>query len=268
MVLIQSNPLKYRMYIDEVGNSDLNASADPNHRYLSLTGVVLELGYVQAAVFPALEDLKARYFHSHPDDPIIFHRKELVNRREPFEALRDPQVEMSFNGELIELIRTLDYTVFTAVIDKLEHQQRYQTWRFDPYHYCLTVLVERYALWLQTRQAVGDVMAESRGGKEDRRLKESFERVYEKGSDFIEPVVFSQVLTSRQLKVKPKSNNIAGLQLADLLAHPSFRATLARHNRESLPGNFGGQIAQILEDSKYCRSPHGKIDGWGRKWLP
>ena len=264
----QANPLKYRMYIDEVGNSDLNASADPNHRYLSLTGIVLELSYVQAVVFPALEDLKARYFHSHPDDPIVFHRKELVNRREPFEALRNPLVEQSFNQELIKLVRTLDYTIFTVVIDKLEHQQRYQTWRFDPYHYCLTVLVERYALWLKKRQEVGDIMAESRGGKEDRRLKDSFERVYEKGSDFIDAVVFTHVLTSRQLKVKPKSNNIAGLQLADLLAHPSFRATMARHNRESLPENFGGQIARILEDSKYCRSPRGKIDGWGRKWLP
>ena len=37
----QANSLKYRMYIDEVGNSDLNASTDPNHRYLSLTGVAV-----------------------------------------------------------------------------------------------------------------------------------------------------------------------------------------------------------------------------------
>jgi len=34
--------MKYRMYVDEVGNSDLGASLDPNHRYLSLTGVVLQ----------------------------------------------------------------------------------------------------------------------------------------------------------------------------------------------------------------------------------
>jgi hypothetical protein len=70
------------------------------------------------------------------------------------------------------------------------------------------------------------------------------------------------------LKVKSKSNNIAGLQLADLLAYPSYRATLARQNNDSLPNNYGGQIAQILEESKYCRSTRGKINGWGRKWLP
>ncbi len=82
------------------------------------------------------------------------------------------------------------------------------------------------------------------------------------------PEEFAARLTSRQLKVKAKANNIAGLQLADLLAHPSFRATLARHQGEPLPNNFGGQIAQILEDSKYSRSLRGRIEGWGRKWLP
>lgn len=138
--------MKFRLYVDEVGNPDLEASQDPNHRYLSLTGVILELGYVDAKVFPALEDLKRRYLGSHADDPVILHRKELVNKKHPFEALRDPPIERTFNAELLQLLEELDYTVLTAVIDKLEHLQRYQVWRFDPYHYCLTVLVERYVL--------------------------------------------------------------------------------------------------------------------------
>jgi len=28
--------MKYRLYVDEVGNPDMGASEDPNHRYLSL----------------------------------------------------------------------------------------------------------------------------------------------------------------------------------------------------------------------------------------
>jgi hypothetical protein len=111
-------------------------------------------------------------------------------------------------------------------------------------------------------------MAESRGGKEDRRLKDSFERVCEGGSDFVPPDQFAAHLTSRQLKVKSKANNIAGLQIADIVAHPSFRATLARREGKPLATNFGGQIAQMLEESKYHRNPAGVIEGWGRKWLP
>lgn len=260
--------MKYRLYVDEVGNSDLGASQNPNHRYLSLTGVILELGYVESMVFPEMEDLKRRYFHSHPDDPVILHRKELVNKKPPFESLRDPDIERAFYEELIGIIKEFEYVVITIVIDKLEHTRRYTTWRFDPYHYCLTVIVERYVLWLRSGNTTGDVMAESRGGKEDRRLKDSFERVHSSGSNFMPPEDFQTYLTSRQLKAKPKSNNIAGLQLADLIAHPSYRATLARHEHQRLPNNFGGRIAQILEDEKYYRSDGGQIEGWGRKWLP
>ena len=111
-------------------------------------------------------------------------------------------------------------------------------------------------------------MAESRGGKEDRRLKDSFERVCEQGSDFVPPDQFAAQLTSRQLKVKSKANNIAGLQIADIVAHPSFRATLARREGKPLAANFGGQIALMLEETKYHRNAAGVLEGWGRKWLP
>jgi len=260
--------MKYLLYVDEFGNSDLKASTNPNHRYLSLTGVIMELAYVRTTVFPAIEALKTRYFDSHPDDPLILHRKELVNKRYPFNRLRDPHVEQDFNRDLLGLLREMDYWVITTVIDKLEHQRRYTVWRYDPYHYCLAVLVERYVRWLEKENAVGDVLAESRGGKEDRRLKDSFARLYEKGTDYMRAEKLEAYLTSKQLKVKPKSNNIAGLQIADLIAHPSFKATQARHHNRPLPDNFGGKIAAILENDKYQRSPSGRIDGWGRKWLP
>lgn len=260
--------MKYRLYVDEVGNPDMGASEDPNHRYLSLTGVILELGYVDAVVHPRVEDLKRRYFGSHADEPVVLHRKELVNQRPPFDALRDPAVRQCFDVELLHLLRDLDYVVLTTVIDKLEHGQRYQVWRYDPYHYCLHVILERYVLWLERCNATGDVMAESRGGREDRRLKASFDGIWRTGTDYVEAARLQARLTSRQLKVKPKANNISGLQIADLIAHPSFRACLALRDQQPLAENFGGRIAEILEQVKYDRSPDGRVEGWGRKWLP
>ena len=260
--------MKYRLYVAEVGNSDMGASHDPNHRYLSLTGVIIELGHVRDVVFPEIEGLKRRFFASHPDEPLILHRKELVNKSYPFHALRNPGVESLFNNKLLGLLRELNYVVITVVIDKLEHNQHYQVWKFDPYHYSLAVVLERYILWLKRNDCQGDVMAESRGGKEDRRLKASFSTHYNRGTDFLASSMFVVRLTSNELKIKPKSNNIAGLQLADLIAHPSYKATLAHQNQQDLPDNFGGRIAKILESSKYNRSPEGEIEGWGRKWLP
>lgn len=256
------------MYVDEVGNADLKASADPNHRYLSLTGVVFSLDYVDRVVAPELEALKRRYFKAHVDEPLILHRKELVNRKYPFQVLRDSRVEEAFNADLLSLLQRLRYKVITVVIDKLEHCRRYQSWEKHPYHYCQEVLVERYVSSMDAVGKVGDVLAESRGGKPDRDLKDAYQSIYTAGTEWVDGEVFQRRLTSRELKLRRKSDNVAGLQLADLIAHPSFKATLLGRRGEPLPSDFGGRIAAILEAGKYRCSPTGEIDGWGRKWLP
>ena len=153
---------KYRIYIDEVGNHDLKHADDPNQRYLGLTGVVFELGYVSNELFPRLEALKTKYFKSHPDNPTVLHRK--INKKPPFEALRDPDIANAFDRELLRLLTELEFVVMTVVLDKKQHKEQYLVWRHDPYHYCLKVLVERFVRFLESKGAVGDVMAESRGG--------------------------------------------------------------------------------------------------------
>jgi hypothetical protein len=219
--------MKYRMYIDEVGNSDLKSSDNPLHRFLSLTGVIIELGYVSDFLFPEIEKLKVKYFKSHPDNPIILHRKELVNAKYPFKVLKNEEIKSQFDQELLSFLKKWEYTVVTVCLDKKAHKDTYNVWRYDPYHYCLALLLERYTFFLESIFEQGDVMGESRGGKEDRRLKASFEKLWNEGTQYISPQRFHDVFTSKQLKVKPKSNNISGLQLADLIAHPSRNEILS-----------------------------------------
>ena len=243
--------MKYRIYIDEVGNPDIDSSDDPNHRFLSLTGVIAELGYTEKVIHPQMEALKTKYFHSHPDDPVIFHRKEMVNAKPPFESLQTQQTREQFDCELLGLLSSWDYTVITVCLDKRKHKEIYTTWRYDPYHYCLAVLLERFALFLRRKDARGDVIAESRGGKEDKRLKDSFSRLWQNGTEYINADIFRQALTSKELKVKPKANNISGLQLADILAHPSRTDILCANKlweKELAP--FAKAVAEIL-DQKY-----------------
>ena len=260
--------MKYRLYIDEVGNSDMNSSTDPNHRYLSLTGVVIDLDHVKQVVYTELEALKARFFSSHPDEPISLHRRELVRRLFPFQALNDPETRQRFDEALLALLIKWEYRVISVVIDKQEHQARYTVWKYHPYHYCMHVLLERYVMFLEGEQLFVDVMVEARGGKEDTKLKESFTRVWEHGTDHIKSKRFQSRFTSREIKLKQKTNNIAGLQIADLIAHPSFRAMRQQRSGETPSLDFGTQIVQILKNGKYLQSTSGKIDGWGRKWLP
>jgi len=107
-------------------------------------------------------------------------------------------------------------------------------------------------------------MAESRGGKEDRRLKLSFRRLWEKGTDYVSFKLFQSVFTSRELKVKPKANNIAGLQLADLLAHPSRNEILRENGLLTKPlAPFAQQVIAILQRKYDCQG--GRV--FGRKFL-
>lgn len=258
----------YRMYVDEVGNHDLGPSTDdPNHRYLSLTGVIMDLQHVADVVAPSLEDLKRKHLQSHPDDPVILHRKEIPGAKGPFSILRDADARKAFDRDLLQILRSAKYAVVTATIDKKAHKEQYDTWTHEPYHYCLEVAIERYVLCLEDWRATGDVMAESRGGRLDLALKRAYSRRYDLGTDYVAADRFQRHLTSHELKVKPKSANIAGLQMADLIAHPSFRYMLCQKEGGEL-APFGELVASELASRKYRRSPSGAISGWGTKWLP
>jgi hypothetical protein len=175
----------------------------------------------------------------------------MMNAYPPFEGLKDPQTRAGFDLELLRLLAAWEYTVISVCLDKKKHKETYTTWRYDPYHYCLAVLLERFVFYLHRKNAQGDAMAESRGGKEDRRLKDSFERLWRNGTDYLAPEELGASLTSRQLKVKIKANNIAGVQLADLIAHPSRNEILEEHGyRSGEISPFGREVIKILQ-AKY-----------------
>lgn len=227
----------------------------------------MDLQYVREVFQPQLEGLKSTYFDSHPDEPIVFHRKELLYAKPPFSALRNEEVKASFNHDFLSFLSETQFTIISVLIDKQEHNEGYETWKYDPYHYCQEILLERYRLFLDLNNAVGDVMIESRGGKEDMRLKKSFQKLIENGTQYLKAEELKAVLTSKQLKVKPKTANVAGLQLADLIAHPVrrcfFKNILDLHDGKMI---FSDKIINVIEPKlmKY----NGKIEGYGAKKLP
>ena len=256
--------MKYRIYIDEVGNSDLDSSEDPNHRFLSLTGVIIDLHHIEKVIHPEMEALKGKFFRHHPDDPVIFHRKEMLNAKGSFEVLRDENTRRRFDDELLSQLRAWEYRVVSVCLDKKRHKETYTVWRYDPYHYSLAVLLERFVFYLERVRAVGDVLAESRGGNDDRRLKDSFAQLWETGTEYVSPDRFQKALTSKQLKVKPKLNNIAGLQIADLVAHPSRNEILREQKLfDRGPAPFAERVIQLLQ-VKYDQEG-GRI--FGKKFL-
>lgn len=108
-------------------------------------------------------------------------------------------------------------------------------------------MLDRYCGWLNHKGSIGDVLAESRGGVEDRNLAQAYSDVISNGTMQFSPEHFAS-LTSRDIKLKKKQHNIAGLQLADLLAHPVKHFDLALRKRVTVTsGTFGAQIAEAVE---------------------
>ncbi len=100
------------------------------------------------------------------------------------------------------------------------------------------------------------------------QLKESYRTVYESGTSFRKQDFFQKSLTSKEIKIKPKSANIAGLQLADLLAHPCKIEIL--HDRGHITQWDGAYEKRMCEciKKKYNRHiSNGQIQGYGKVFL-
>ena len=70
------------------------------------------------------------------------------------------------------------------------------------------------------------------------------------------------------MKFEKKEANTAGLQLADLVAHPTRTYWVCEIRQEKMKAQFGQEVVKILLERKFRRSPEGVIDGIGVKKLP
>lgn len=258
----------FRMYLDETGTHDLGHVHQEAHRYFSLTGVILDLEDIREGVTRNLNVLKNDLFSPDPDEPLILHRKSIMERRARFSVLRDDVLNLEFCERLISFIEDTSFTTITAVVDKKAILGMDHWHEKNPYHYCLEILVEKFVQWLCRTNSVGDVLAERRGKKEDKALCEVYLRVISKGTRFIGTETFSGALTAKKLKMRRKEENITGLQIADLIAHPSYLYVRDSVGHSVDIRGLAPRIIRILKDTKYDRSSTGKISGYGIKYIP
>ena len=100
-------------------------------------------------------------------------------------------------------------------------------------------------------------------------LKESYSRVFQRGVWMTRTEVFQSALTSSELKLKPKSANISGLQLADLLGHPVKQWVLNHfgHAPEDL-APFAQRLMGVIEPKFNRQLYDGRVEGYGMVLYP
>jgi len=259
---------RYRLYLDESGDHVFRETEELAHRYLCLLGCWFHNpDYLR--FHEAIEGLKSEYLPHHPDDPVILHREDMVNARKAFKSLRDAAMRSKFDDALLAVIKAAEFKVVAVVIDKQELRRAYGTAAGHPYHLGLGFLLQRFAGYLNHINRVGDILGEARGGREDRLLKESYSRVFERGVWMTRSEVFQSALTSSELKLKQKSANIAGLQLADLLGHPVKQWVLKHfgHATEDL-APFAQRLMGVVEPKFNRQLYEGRVEGYGMVLYP
>jgi hypothetical protein len=193
----------------------------------------------------------------------------MVNARKAFKNLRDDRKRAIFDAELLEIISAAEFRLVAVVIDKAVLRQTHGDAAAHPYHLGLGFLLQRYAGYLNHVNRMGDAMAESRGGVEDRLLKESYQYVFARGVWVTPSSFFQAALTSGELKLKQKSANIAGLQLADLLGHP-IKMSVLRYYGLSVqePAPFAQQLLRVVEPKFNRQLYNNRVEGYGIVLFP
>jgi len=153
----------------------------------------------------------------------IVHEPELRHRRPPFAG----DAGEAAASNLPEILGDLPYKVVSVVIHRPDFVADFSTDPIDEslpshaYLVALDFLLERlvFALESEFDGALGCVIAESRGTKEDAQLQHELSRLQLEGTSYIHPSWFRQQLQPGILFLK-KSDNSPGLQVADLAARP------------------------------------------------
>ncbi len=254
---------RYRLYIDESGDHVFRSVYETSHRFLCLLGCWFK-NPAYLSFHDALEAVKRKHLPHHPDDPVVLHREDMMNSRGPFKSFREMKKRKAWDDDLLGVIEDANYRVMAVVIDKQALRASHGDAAAHPYHLALGFLLQRFAGYLNHINRRGDVMAESRGGFEDRLLKESYNRVFQHGVWATSAQYFQSALTSRELKLKQKRANISGLQLSDLLGHPVKQWVLRKSNFiEQDLAPFAKRLMPIVKDKFNRHLYKNRIEGYG-----
>lgn len=240
------------LFLDESGDHNLRI-IDPQYPLFVLGGVVLDKDYAENELPKKLSSFKKELFGS---DDIILHTADITRNRNGFENLKDPNFRIHFYEKLNYLMRELRYSVVACVIKKDKHLSRYGVAALDPYLLSLDILVERFCMMLGNTKHSGQIVAERRDPTLDHELELAWLNLKIQGTRFLQAKQIEHRIL--RLNLIEKTANIAGLQLADLIATPIGRHVLGKQEKKDY---------RIVE-SKLHRSPSGRIEGYGLVVLP
>lgn len=242
------NKNKYIVFVDESGDHNLTFH-DPNYPIFCLAFCVFEINEYENTIIKMVEELKLKYFN---DPMVILHEREIRKFISPFNFSKD--IGNAFMEDLSSLIEKTPFTLIASVIRKADHKSQYY-YAENPYSLSLGFCLERLHFFLRDKSVDStntDVILEARGKSEDVELELAFRKACDGQNYNGYKYNFNPLF-------KKKSENIIGLQIADLIARPIGRKILKPEQENK---------AYKIIESKFRKSSSGKIQGYGLKIFP
>ena len=232
-------------FFDECGDHSL-VKIDPDFPVFVLALVIIERAAYAETVIPALGKLKMRYWNH---EGINLHSRDIRKAKGPFSFLQVPAMRTSFLADMSRFMTEMPYTLFVTGIHKDKHLARYKHPE-NPYSLALAYTLERVLHFMDAHDADElPLVAEARGKQEDESLSLAFYRIVANGTAYHSAKEFQRFTPT--LMFRSKRDNVAGVQIADLCAHPS-----ARHMLKPQQPN---QAYDIVKGKIYHS---GKVSGW------
>lgn len=196
----------YVVYVDESGDHSL-ASIDATYPVFVLAFCVFHKRHYAEKIIPAVEKLKFNYFGH---DSVVLHENEIRKQKGEFAFLSNRQVRVEFMEQLSSIMEASNFVLIACVVDKARVRRTDDT-NSNPYDIGLGLCMEALRAFLAEKgqdDYKTHVVVECRGKKEDAALELEFRRLCD-NRQLPFDVVFAD-----------KKTNLAGLQLADLVARP------------------------------------------------
>lgn len=211
--------MKYTLFIDESGDHGLT-TIDNNFPVFLLCGCLIS-GTEYENIREKINKIKTDIWK---DKKVIFHSRDIRKCEKEFVKLFDLDLKKYFYEELNKIVSDCEYTIIASAIRKDNYINRFGRLSNDVYELALSFIIERSIFYLDDihlKDKELEIVIERRGKAEDKKLDEHFQRLMSRGTGYID----ADRLENYNLKITflSKSENINGLQLADLIAYPIAR---------------------------------------------
>lgn len=222
-VMNSENTVNYHLYIDECGDQNL-VTFSPTFPIFTLCGILVRDDVVQH-IETQVQTLKREFWG---DRQIILHSRDIRKCQNGFEVLFDLDVKRRFYEAVNQLLGQRGvYVIVCCSILKEPYIRQFGRFN-DVYGQSLSFVLERAIFCIDNECPNGcgkiSAIVERRGKREDKNLMNYYQQLLERGTYWVTAERMKNRMNS--LDFKWKTEDVAGLHIADLVAYPLTRHVL------------------------------------------